>query len=206
MKKYSILIMVGLFCTGVLFAAPANLKDLVRKKYSPSASFTIDFDQSIYWSVREKTSKKSGTLTIAPGDRFRIELGNELYVSNGTVCWQYSKTNKQVTIRNLGDIDLSFHPSNLLSSFLERYSFSESDKGNGIAVLTSADSAAAAPYHGIVITVQRSSGTVNLLEFTDNNENRHTYRFRKTVFTAKQPLSLFEFEVPADADVIDHRQ
>lgn len=185
-------------------ASAANIQQLIQQKYSPKTSFSIDFDQTIYWSVREKTSKKSGTIAIAPVDKFRIELAQETYISNGVVCWQYSKKNSQVVIRSINDIDLSFHPSNLLAAFLAKYTFTEKQEGD-IITLSAVDTATDADYKSVTITASGASGLVKRLIFTDKNDNVHTYIFRKTVFNTEPDPTLFEFEVPSDAAVIDHR-
>jgi len=200
LAAFVIPLMVGILCG----AASADIKQLILQKYSPKNSFSIDFDQSIYWSVREKTSKKSGTIVIAPVDKFRIELSDETYVSNGLICWQHSVKNRQVVIRSINDIDMSFHPSNLLASFLARYTFTEKQEGDA-TVLSATDTVADSDYRKVAITAMGKTGLVKKLVYTDKNDNVHTYIFKKTVFTIKPASSLFEFEVPTDATVIDHR-
>jgi len=41
--------------------------------------------------VREKTDNMHGSVVLAPGDRFRADLGTTLWVSDGTTLWQYDK-------------------------------------------------------------------------------------------------------------------
>ncbi|MFW6254101.1 MAG: LolA family protein, partial [Chitinivibrionales bacterium] len=71
----------------------------------------ISFDLSIFWAVRERTEEKKGELYVSPGDKFRAEVGQTIWVSDGQTYWQYSKAANQVVIKDLLDVDLSMHPS-----------------------------------------------------------------------------------------------
>lgn len=180
---------------------------LIKEKYSTKNSIDATFEQSIYWHVREKSTKNSGRISVAPGEKFRVMLKNETYVSNGTVYWQYSEPNQQVVISDLASIDLSAHPSNLLSTFLTSYPFTEQKRSGSVVTLEwHADSTAAADaaYQSIMINA-RADGAVTLVKLIDKNENVHTYRFENISFGVKFPAKTFEFEVPPHAAVIDNR-
>ncbi len=180
--------------------------ELIRQKYSDKTTLTADFEQTIYWNVREKTTKNGGTITLAPGDRFKVELRHETYVSDGTVFWHYNRSSDQVVIRNLGDLDLSTQPSHLLGTFLNRYRFREKSRsGKEITLEWNSDSSGA-DMKNVTLTVNSSTGIVNKLSYTDSNSNVHTYTFSRTSFGKTIPESTFSFEVPPDAQCIDHRQ
>lgn len=180
---------------------------LIKEKYSTKNSMDATFEQSIYWHVREKNTKNSGRISVAPGEKFRVTLKNETYVSNGTVYWQYSKLNQQVVINNLASIDLSSHPSHLLSTFLTSYPFTEQKRlGDVITLEWRADSTAAADAAYQLITINaRADGAVTFVKLVDKNDNVHTYRFENISFGVKFPAKTFEFEVPPHAAVIDNR-
>jgi len=206
-KKTAALILMMLF-GAESFSAPATVQSLIRSKYNQNVSLETQFDMHIWWSVRERDEKKSGKLYIAPGDRFRVELESETVVSDGKSFWQYSEKSAQVIIKNLQDLDLSFHPSRLFSTYLSEYSFTEKQNDGSTAVLSwKADSTASkAPWSAIEVHASVKNGTVSELKLTDSSGNVYTYKFRKTVFNPKIPGKVFKFEVPGNAQVHDSRK
>ena len=186
-------------------AEPAVCR-LLRQRYTDSADLQIDFEQSIYWSVREKTSKKKGTAILAPGNRFRIEVGGDAWICDGIVCRQYNRENNQLILRNFSDLDITTRPSRLIGTLLTDYRFEEKSRNGKELTLTGhPDSASSREYSDITLTVQEGAGTVTSLVFTDTNSNIHTYHFKKTVFGRPVPDATFEFEAPNDAHIIDNR-
>jgi outer membrane lipoprotein carrier protein len=202
------LLFIGcLLWTGQGLCASTDLLQRIRRNYFKTSNIYIEFEQSIYWNVREKTTKNSGSIALAPGDKFRVVTANDLYVGDGSVCWQFSKNTNQVIIRNFRDLDRSTHPSYLLTTFLDRCRFTEKDRTKKQVILVAAaDSTTLPGYSSVEITVQTPSGTVTSLKFTDKNGNVHTYVFKKTVFEKQHSQRHFEFEAPPDADIIDHRK
>lgn len=186
--------------------AAASLVAQLKKNYSGSSAVYGEFEQSIFWPVREKTTRQKGTLALAPGNRFRVEAGQESYISNGVFCWQYSKNTRQCTIDNFSSLDRSVHPSYLLSNLLEHCTFRETKKsGKQITLEAMPDAGSMTGYSAVRLVVEPASGTIALVMFTDKNGNVHTYDFKKTVFKKNYPENHFEFEVPRDAEIIDHR-
>lgn len=178
----------------------------IRSMYTGSQTITTDFEQSIFWTVREKTSRKKGSLVIAPDNKFNVNLSDEILVSDGTTFWQYSKKDRQVVIRNADDIDEVSLPANILSGFLNNYSFKEKEqKGKATVLEWIADSTRKSSHRNVILSVITKTGVVQSLSFTDENNNIHTYRFKNTVFNKSVPKKTFSFKVPADAHIVDNR-
>jgi outer membrane lipoprotein-sorting protein len=183
---------------------------ILRKNYSGNNAVTATFDLSIYWNVREKEEKKSGELLIAPGNKFRVTLGKEAFVSNGKTFWQYSEKNSQVVIRDFSDIDESTVPSKFLLSFLSNHAFTEKQrngstvelfwKGNGNGTAVDGD------YTSITAVADEKAGVIKTLKLTDKNENIHTYTFKKTAFDKPPKDDAFQFKPSKNINVLDMRE
>jgi outer membrane lipoprotein-sorting protein len=185
---------------------PAVMK-LISKKYTPGSFIEAQFQLHTWWSVREREETKKGKIFLAPQNNFRVELGNDILVSDGKTYWQYNKAGKQVIIDNFCNVELSYHPSQLLSTFLTGYSYKEAEKSATETVLKwSTDDPAKSQYKEIELRVNTKSGEVQQLKMIDRNDNIQTYIFKKTVFGAKIPKEVFTFEVPEDVQVLDNRQ
>jgi outer membrane lipoprotein-sorting protein len=189
-----------------LHAAEPAVCAKLRQHYADTTPLQIDFEQSIYWNVREKTSKKRGTATLAPGNRFRVEIGNDSWICDGVTCSHYNKENNQVVMRNFSDLDITTQPSHLLTTLLTKYRFEEKKRsGKEVTLAWHPDSSSSGEYTAITLTVTEATGTVTSLTFTDTNSNIHTYIFKKTVFGKPAPAATFEFEAPNNAYIIDNR-
>ena len=201
----AILLFAGFFCIQAFSAEPA-LMSQIRKKYNSKSSIHARFDLRIWWSIREKENNRSGDLYLASGNKFRVEMGDETVVSDGKVYWQYNRKSGQVIIKNLQDIDPASLPSQLLSSYFTKYTYTEKERSGTETVLAwDGDSLSSTPYVSIGVKVETKSGIIKQLKLTDKNDNVNTYTFKKTDFTAI-PDKVFKFEVPDDAQVFDSRE
>lgn len=182
------------------------LLSLLRKNYNPETPLSAKFSLTIYWSVREKEEKKKGTIILAPGDRFRITLGSETFVSNGETFWQYSPTTNQVVVKRLADVDRTALPSRILDRSIAGYPFREVERKKDLVRLAWKSDSAGAPYSHIVVWVQETDGTISRCVMTDRNENTFTYVFSATTFGKNISKERFEFELPKNARIIDMRK
>ncbi len=200
------LLPIVILVSQVFSAEPAIMK-LVSNKYSSGSFIEAHFQLHTWWSVRERGEVRNGKIFLGPQDNFRVELGNDILVSDGKTYWQYNKAGKQVIIDNICNLELTYHPSQLLSTFLTGYSYKEVEKSATLTVLKwSDDNSTKSQYKEIEIQVVTKSGEVQKLKITDRNDNIQTYSFKKTVFGAKIPKEVFTFEVPEDTQVLDNRK
>jgi outer membrane lipoprotein-sorting protein len=201
-----VLFMLALFCLEAAAAEP-SIMALIRKQYNPNMTLQTQFDLDIFWSIREKTEHKSGSITIAPQNKFRVEINGELFISNGQQYWNYNKKVSQVTIDDVQNIDISSLPSQLLQTYLTQYTYVEKgSSGSDIILEWTKDSADKSVYTAIKIWANRSTGIISKLETTDRNSNISTYTFRKTIFGGKIPKGEFNFEVPKNAQVLNNHE
>jgi outer membrane lipoprotein-sorting protein len=206
MKCIKLVLLLTVFLQFTVSGESASLAGQLKKNYSGATFVYGEFEQSIFWPVREKTTKSAGTLSLAPVNKFRVDLGQELYVSNGVFCWHYSKNTRQCTIENIADLDRSAQPSYLLSNLLDRCIFKETGRsGREVTLEAQPPAGQKEAYTKVKLTVQPATAMITSASFTDQNSNIHTYLFKKTVFKKQFPVTHFEFEVPRDAEIIDHR-
>jgi outer membrane lipoprotein-sorting protein len=97
----------------------------LKKKYSTGSTIKADIQLKVWWQIREKEETKKGSLLLTSGNKFRVTLGNEVFVSDGTTCYQYHSVTKLLQIKNLRDIDQSMLPSHIITSFIATYPLKE---------------------------------------------------------------------------------
>jgi outer membrane lipoprotein-sorting protein len=186
----------------------ADLIQQLRERYAAGATLTTEFDLTILWKVREKQESSSGRLFLAPGDKFRVELGPTTWVCDGQTVWQYSSRTKQVLIKRLLDIDLAAHPSQILSRYVSDYEYRVLEDTDKRAILQwEADTGSPPPlYTSITIHYDKAEDAISSLVVIDRHGNESTYLFKKTTFGSEIPRKVFEFEVPKGVEVLDERK
>ena len=206
-----------LFCIALViaidspFAAPAAcpVLTLIRKNYCPATALETRLSQTIYWSVREKEEKNSGSVVLAPDDCFRVMVGNETWVSNGITLWTFNSKANQVVVRKLADVDPALLPTHLFAAYFATLPFREQKRAEGgtTELLWKSDSVAKTgpPYTSIRIWAT-ANGCITKCVLTDRSDNLFTYSFTGTVFGKKAPKETFDFVIPKSARVVDSQK
>jgi outer membrane lipoprotein-sorting protein len=190
------------------FCQETGLLGRIKENYSGNEPLSASFDLHIAWKIREKEETKHGSIVLAPRDRFRIELGSGLWVSDGTTLWQYDKTIGQAVIKSLSSLDNSMLPSHAITKYCSEYPLAPKAGSGANEVLewkadTQAAKAAEVVY--VSITADKKTGAVRRLVVVDKNGNESAYAFGHVVFGRAAPPQTFIFEVPKGARVLDQR-
>lgn len=214
MKK---LIFIGaaftLMCS--LGSAGADAKDAkeiiknVKEKYNKVQSLKADFEQIFSWELAGETQKVNGTLYLNSQNNYRIETENQLIVTDGTNVWIYSKGDGQVIIDLLRQSEENPLPKDLLFKYSEEYKphyvGEETLDGEKTYVLNLIPKEEDALITSMQIWVDASDWyTVKIMQ-TDINENVNTYQISNIEENIALEPSLFKFEIPDEAEVVDLR-
>jgi outer membrane lipoprotein carrier protein len=194
-------------CAVTLYAQEDALVSSLKEKYGEKTSLELTFDLDIYWKVREKHEKKSGDLKIAPGDKFRLTLGTWEWVCDGHTYWQYNKSTGQVIVKNLLDIDLALHPSQMMKTYLS-YNFTVTSADDREAVLDwrmPEGERKKAAYAAISMVIDKKKTIIKKIIAMDTNGNESTYTFAGTKTGTNIPPETFTFTVPKGVEVVDTR-
>jgi chaperone LolA len=198
---------LALLCACAHAQEPAIMKT-VRASYGGDKAIACDFDLSIYRHARESRESVSGHATMAPGNKYRVEIGKSVWVSNGATYWQYSAGSGQVIIKNLRDMDDAQQPSHLVTKYLQKRLYRvKSEAPSEICVESVADpTERRAPVKSVTLTVEAATGVVKTLVAIDKSDDTSTYTFRNTKLGGPVPASMFTFEAPKGAQVLDMRE
>ncbi len=207
MKMVNIIICIFIFIFSISLSAQENtVIDAVKKKYSGKLSLDLTFDVNIFWKVREKYEKKNGMLLMVPGDKFRCKIGSTEWVSNGHIYWQYNEKTSQVIVKNLLDIDLSMHPSQMIQRYLSYpFKVESSDEKQAVFIWTASEDNQDRSYKKITLTIDKKKNILKELVTVNRDGNESTYIFKKVKIGSEIPLEVFSFKIPKGVDVLDTR-
>ena len=197
------------FVYAIAAAQEPPIMKAVRAKYNEKTSLETRFDLHIFWKVREREETKSGKIYCAPGDKFRVELGPTIWVSNGENYWQCDQDEKgtQVVIKRLSDVSVAMLPSHILNTYVAEHGYRLAQETPTAAVVEwKSDSLGAETEARVIrISIEKKNAAISSLFITDNSGNESTYSFKKTKFPAKLPESLFEYTPPKGVSILDMR-
>lgn len=199
--KYSQISILLLFLMSSTFVCAQTI-DAVKANYNKK-TFSFKFELTTYWSVREKTEKKAGSLIVASDNKFNVILGDETFISNGDTLWTYNKKAAQVTIQNVKKMDLSSLPSGILNQFLQKYTFVPRVENNSTVYEWAAENGTKSRFTNLKLWVN-SKNLITKIETIDNNSNVNTYIFSSMVFNQKVSLKMFAFQIPKNVQVFNN--
>jgi len=120
MRKYFLSLIIFLF-SGSLYAQNAQeIIKSVQSKYSVIKDAKATFSQSISYSSGRKENS-SGTIYIQKEEKYRIETGYSVIVTDGVTSWSYNKKKKQVVVDNYKSDGSTFSPNKFLFSYPENF-------------------------------------------------------------------------------------
>ena len=96
--------------------------DELNKKTASYKNISIDFELEYENEIDSITEKKIGKISIE-GNKYRLEIDQQLIVSNSIDQWIYSKETNEVQIMKYDSENEFMNPSNLLRIYEKDYNF-----------------------------------------------------------------------------------
>jgi outer membrane lipoprotein carrier protein len=135
----------------------------VQSKYENITDAKATFTQTLK-SSGGKANSSSGVIYIKKADKYRIEAGGQVIITDGKTSWSYSPRRKQVVIDNYKDDGNSFSPNKFLFSYPENF-YSDLDGEENVGGVDCY----------IIKLTPRSGGSVKTAKlWVDKNEERST--------------------------------
>jgi outer membrane lipoprotein-sorting protein len=179
----------------------------IRARYNGETAIRSEVRLHIFWKVREKEETKKGSIQIAPGNRFRVVIGDMTWVSDGEVLWQYGGRTAQAVVRALDKLDLSVLPASILSTYISGFRYSIAEENAERAVLQWQPDSLADKINAssIELTLDKKKGVVSRAVITVRGGTVNTYTFTGTKFGGSFAPETFIFTFPDGADIHDER-
>lgn len=198
--------------TGLTEARAQSADDIVkrvRKKYDQLKTLRIDFEQVYHWVMADETSKIRGTLYLTRDNKYRVELPNQLVVTDGKTVWTFSKDLNQVMIDRLSADAGNPLPGELLLKYSRDYRATilreETVDGTRTYVIELLPKKEGEFVKKARVWVDRERWVVVRLLQEDLNGNVTVYNVLKLVENPKLGDELFTFEIREGIQVVDMR-
>lgn len=186
-----------------------KILDAVSKNYKSYTTYQADFTFKVENAAGQVQSTKPGTIKLK-GQKYRMNLNGQDFISDGINLWTYDKGAKEVTINRFDNKSSTLTPQKLFTDFYTKdflYTQNEDTKLNGKAVqeieLTPTDKTK--PYFKVLLWI--SNNTVQGAKIFEKAGNRFSY----VINTAKTNTTIADTEFGFNAanypgvEVIDLR-
>ncbi len=204
-KNYFLIVFSFVFCAANAQDAQEIIKK-VQTKYENISDAKATFTQTSKGNGG-KANSSSGVIYIKKTNKYRIEAGGQVIITDGKTSWAYSPRKKQVVVDNYKDDGNTFSPNKFLFNYPENfYSDLEGEENLG-----------GVDCYVIKLT-PRSGGSVKSAKiWIDKNEDMirkiniitpessNTYTLKDISLDAGLSSSEFSFSPPSDVEVIDLR-
>lgn len=181
----------------------------VRKNYEGIKTLQVDFVQTIYWALAEEKQTFTGRLFLAGERKYRVESDAQTIVTDGTTLWTFSKNRNQLIINQLAQSKENPLPRDLLLQYTKDFRASYKGEteigGTPCYVIEFSPRESESFITRTKIWVMKHSMLVARIEQEDINENITRYDLSNFSINPPLPNSLFSFQTPASAEVVDLR-
>lgn len=204
-KIYFLMIFSLFFCAVNAQDAQEIIRD-VQEKYDNMSDAKASFTQTLK-GKGGKANSSSGVIYIKKTNKYRIEAGGQVIITDGQTSWSYSPRKKQVVVDNYKEDGSAFSPNKFLFNYPENfYSDLEGEENLGgidcyVIKLTprSAGSVKSAK-----IWIDKSEDLIRKINIV-TSESTNTYTLKDISLDAGLSASQFNFSPPTDVEVIDLR-
>ncbi|GJM30811.1 MAG: hypothetical protein DHS20C17_34460 [Cyclobacteriaceae bacterium] len=214
MKKIGLFIVLMIFTimSGWAQRDPKALEvlDAMSEKYQ-----SIDgFKAKLVYKLENPTEKLNetfrGEITVM-GDKYRLKIGEQEIINNGSTIWTYLKEVNEVNVDNYYPEDDPMAPAKIYTIYREgyKYSFVEETKQKGqlVQVVDLEPDNKDEPFYKIRLTIGKQDNTLLNYKVFDKNGNRYLWTVSDFEPELKLTASHFEFDPSQykDVEIIDLR-
>lgn len=205
--SFKLLIIIFLFTSG--YSTAQDAQEIIRKvqsKYGNISDAKASFTQTIK-SKGGKANSSSGILYIKKENKYRIESGGQVLVTDGQTSWAYSPKKKQVVIDNYKDDANSFSPNKFLFNYPENfYSDLMGDENvNGTdCYVIKLSPRSSGSVKSATIWIDKNEDFIRKINIV-TSESTNTYSLKDISLDSGVNTSKFIFTPPDGVEIIDLR-
>ena len=185
-----------------LAQSPEDTARRLQARYGSVESLQADFVQRI------GNQSLSGTLRVMD-DAFRLDLGSQVFVTDGTTLWSYSSDDQQVVVQTYDPSQVGFSVGQLFTDYLSvfRVTGATSARLSGVAhdVLTLRPREAGSSVRDATLYVRSSDGIPTRVRVHDASGATLAFDLSNVRLNQSMAASTFRFSAPRGTEVVDLR-
>jgi len=184
--------------------------DAMSAKYQNIVAFKAKLVYKLENSAEKLNETFRGEITVM-GEKYRLKIGEQEIINNGTTIWTYLREVNEVNIDNYYPEDDPMAPSKIYTIYQQgyKYSFVEEKKRKGriVQIIDIEPDNKDEPFYKIRLTIDKVDKTLVNYKVFDKNGNRYLWSVSDFDSDIKLTASHFEFDPSKykDVEIIDLR-
>lgn len=173
--------------------------DKIRKKYD--AFKTIEANFSLTIEVPEQPKDLQKGVIAQEGNKFRLEMSDQIVVSDGKTTWAYQKKSNEVQINDAdpNDANAFLTPKDLLrryekGDFLYAITDKTSEKGKVLTMIEFKPKDRNSEYAKIRLAIDEKAGSIENIKAFAKDGSRYTFAITSLVTNRPAPQGRFSFD------------
>ncbi len=200
------LLTTSVLCAGQAEAqsstSPEAVARRLQQRYAQVRTVTADFVQTT------GSQRHTGRLQVR-GDAFRMTLGEQTLVTDGTTLWSYSPADEQVVVQDYDARQQGFSIGQLFTDYLRVFRAVGATRAtiDGVRhdVLTLRPRDAGSSVRDATVYVRSSDAIPTRVRVRDTNGALHAFDLSRVQLNQSLPASTFTFAAPRGTEVVDLR-
>ncbi len=187
-----------------------KLLNLISNRYKNFKTIKADFIYSIESKAENINEKQKGSIYVK-GNKFRLDIANQVITCNNKTIWTYSKEVNEVQVNNYDAKKAPIRLDDLFTmydkGFLSKIIETKKDGKNEIVILELTPKDKKKNFFKIKLTIDKTNQTITKSQVFDKSGTIHTYTVTNQVPNIKLEDGFFEFDVKKypKCEVIDLR-
>lgn len=176
--------------------------------FKSGKAWDVQFKLQVFYAESPDIVSQQGSIVVADGDRFKLDVAGIKFYSDGESLWQYNVEQKQVLIKAVEDLSSSLHPSELLFKYLncKAKELGEGDfNGKKMWVLKLDPSKYAGQFTKMEVWLNKNDFSPARLFTVDPSGNSSWYNIVKLKVVKKVTTEEFRYTPVKGVDEIDMR-
>jgi outer membrane lipoprotein carrier protein len=186
-----------------------DVLDKVRKHYDTITDAELQFTEKILFPMAKIEQQVSGTLFIKKTNKYRVELDEQVIVTDGQTLWSYSASNNQVVIDRFKQDQQSLSPEKILIGTPDNFTATtvgeEKIGGHETTVLKLVPKDDQSFIRSLRLWVDEKDWMIRQVEILDVSEKQTTYAVLQVRTNTGLQDSRFVYNIPEGVNVVDLR-
>ncbi len=202
--RFPLLALIGtlLFADAVQAQNPQAVARQLQERYGATESLRASFVQTT------GGQRLQGTLSVRR-DAFRLDLGNQVLVTDGGTLWSYSRDDEQVVVQDYDPASVGFSVGQLFTDYLEVFRATGASRATigGVRhdVLTLRPRQSGSSVRDATLYVRSSDGVPTRVRVHDTNGGTLAFDLRDVERNVSLAASTFRFSAPTGTEIVDLR-
>ncbi len=150
----------------------------MSKKYKSYKSFKADFSYIMESPMAGKNETITGEIFVK-ADKFKLKLGNQEVINNGTTIWTFLKDENEVNISSYEPDPEEITPNNIYNVYQKGYKYLLLEETPATQVVDLIPDDKSKKIFKIRITVDKKDNTIKSWKMFEKSGNRYVYNILK---------------------------